>query len=210
MSKLTQLASIALGSLILSGSSRGMDVRNYFPENEVEALANSSAAGRIGAADRALKLGADPNFSGKNGMTPLIWTLIHGNKAGFPHLLARRGNPNQEMADGRSVMSLTAQQEDAWFLTAALAHGGDPNVRSNQDQTTPIFDAILARRAGNVEILLRHGANPNAVMSWGESPLSIPATAAPPSRGARPSPAPPAGNSSRAAKGPKLFLARSR
>lgn len=105
-------------------------------------------------------------------MTPLIWTLIHGNKAGFLHLLARGGNPNQEMADGRSVMSLTAQQKDAWFLNAALAHGGDPNVRSNQDQTTPIFDAILARRAGNVEILLRHGANPNAVMSWGESPLT--------------------------------------
>ena len=75
-------------------------------------------------------------------------------------------------------MSWAAHRQDSQFLTMALAHGGDPNLRShpaaryNINLTpTPIYHAIRGRNPENVRILLKAGADLEARNSAGWTPL---------------------------------------
>ena len=99
-----------------------------------------------GIAQVLLDHGADPNFAGPNGITPLLAAARHsyaGSDLGFAELL--------------------------------LARGADPNV-GGKDGTTPLLETVKHTDNYHVvlfSMLLQKGANPNARTRSGETPLSV-------------------------------------
>lgn len=169
---------LAIVSIALfAGRSSAMDADKYFADLNTRALANAAADGDVQAIRESIAMGANPNSPGKDGMTPVIWALIHRNPKGFNYLLAHGGNPNTELVDGKSVMSLAAMLEDSEYLDAALHRGGNPNLPNDQDNhETPIFYAIAALRPNNVRLLIKAKADLNWSGPFGQTPLMFAAS----------------------------------
>ena len=60
---------------------------DVFPAGPNRELAAAAASGDLAGIDRALKAGADVNFRGANGFTPLWWSAWDQNLKGFTRLL---------------------------------------------------------------------------------------------------------------------------
>ena len=58
------------------------------------------------------------------------------------------------------------------ILEYLLEQGGDVDAKK-WDADTPLHDASAKGRKRNVEILLRHGANPSATNIYGKTPLDL-------------------------------------
>lgn len=140
------------------------------PEGPNRALAAAAAAGNPAGIDRALKAGADVNFRGAGGLTPLWWATWDQNLTGFTELLKRGADPNalpqgdefkSRSYQPEAVMLLIAQA--SWnpkFLKAALAHGGNPNLQDRKGMNT-LASAIAQGTREHVDLLLAAGANVN-------------------------------------------------
>jgi ankyrin repeat protein len=148
-----------------------MKLADYFPEPWSLALAEAAARGEIAAAAKLTAAGVDINARGKEGMTPLLCAMIKRSKVGFKFLLEHGANPNLQLQNGESVMSLAAMHEDADYLKLALAHGGDPNLVDPESATTPVFDTIRAIRVENLKILIGARVDLNFRDRTGTTPL---------------------------------------
>jgi ankyrin repeat protein len=61
-----------------------------------------------------------------------------------------------------SVLHIAARFDFVPFLTAALAYGGDPNLRAGDLKESPIFDAtFLPSESSVIDVLLQNGADIN-------------------------------------------------
>ena len=149
-------------------------------------LAMASARGDIVEIDKILAKGANINFQGREGMTALIWALLHQNKRGYQHLLERGADPNLAMTkstitsdgitDGNAAISLAAMHEDPWYLEITLKHGGNPNLYNEIKGETPLFQCIAFydnkhTRLEQLKLLIAAGANLNAFNKNGATPI---------------------------------------
>ena len=73
-------------------------------------------------------------------------------------------------ADLRAAVLAAITTDSADALEAALAKGGDANLR-NDDDLSLLQIAVNAGRGAQVAILLRHGAKPDLAVKSGEAPL---------------------------------------
>ena len=141
---------LAMASRLASGEDGTATNENYlnpriagdcFADEKVAALAVAAARGDSERIDDLVAHGADPNARAGNGMTPLMWAIQARNKAGFRRLLLRGADPD--------------------YLAPGDTSQGFPELRS----VSPI---VLAAGDMNdsewLEILLKHGANPNLVL----------------------------------------------
>jgi ankyrin repeat protein len=135
------------------------------------ALAEAAARGQIDKLSELLGHGAEVNARGKDGMTPLFWALIQGNKEGFKYLLEHGANPNLQDAQGTSVMSVSAALKDSVFLAVALKNGGNPNLVGQKSAKTPIFSSIENMTWDNLQLLIGAGANLDFKDRTGSTPL---------------------------------------
>jgi len=123
-----------------------------------------------------LAKGRSVNVQGFQDVTPLMLALEHENFEAFQALLDAGADPNLQDSIGRSVMSTAAKMEDSRWLRAALRDGGDPNLVDHKNKynrgQTPIFYAIKAHNAHNVEILIQAGADVEILDARGDSPLN--------------------------------------
>jgi len=79
---------------------------------------------------------------------------------------------NQLSADGFPPLGLATFFGHHDVVILLLAHHADPNVQShNQIRVTPLHAAVDRKDQALVEILLSHGANPNATEFLGGTPL---------------------------------------
>jgi hypothetical protein len=170
---------IAASALILAGSPLGwagqLNATDFFKLGAQPqlALAEAAANGRTDELEKLVSKGADVNAQGVDGMTALYWAMAHSSKKGVDWLLTHRANPNVIFTrDGTSATSLAAMQEDSWFLTQVLIHGGDPNIRNPLNEHTPIFDALAAHLDLNVRTLIGVGADMNTYDHLGMTPLT--------------------------------------
>jgi ankyrin repeat protein len=155
---------------------RSMRASDYFEAQSQIALAEAAAKGNTDEIGQLLAEGVGVNAQGKEGMTALIWAILHQNKEGFQYLLEHGANPNLQMTestltddgvtDGNSAMSFAAMHEDIWYLTQVLKHGGNPNLVNTVNGLTPIFEDIMrstrsSSRLMHVRMLIAAGANLN-------------------------------------------------
>ncbi len=149
----------------------GMTVAEAFPDSAVRELAKAAATGQNTIVDELINKGTDVNATGTKGVTPLWWSIIVYDFAGFAHLLDNGANPNIQPIGHQNVMDLAAMAKDPEFLDAAIKAGGDVNLVSRFDGTTPIFSAIIGRDLRNIEQLVSHGADLNFQDPTGKTPL---------------------------------------
>lgn len=136
-------------------------VADIFPAGLHRELAAAAAGGDLPGIDRALKAGAEINYQGANGFTPLWWAAWDKNLRGFSHLLERGADPNIVPAQGRPVMNMIA--EEIWptaFLKAALAHGGNPNLAAKNGRHV-LSVAMQQGTREHMDLLLAAGASVN-------------------------------------------------
>ena len=131
-----------------------MSLDRMFPDRPVRELAKAAGRGRLERVDELLAAGVDPNARSTNGATPLWWAFRKGNMKGFVRLLEAGGNPNLTMGTSETtIMHRATAVIDMRFLDAALAHGGDPDVREGNFNETPAFRTVVATKPGDVRAL---------------------------------------------------------
>jgi uncharacterized protein len=173
----TILVTLALGCCVLSTGFAApralfkMKLPELFPEPQPRALAEAAARNRTDSIKLLVVEGADVNATGKDGMTPLLWALLQGGKAGFQALLEHGANPNLQTKDGDSVVLMAAIDKDGDYLKLTLAHGGNPNLVDPTTDRTPIYESIRNGNGENVQALIAAGANLNSRDRTGFTPL---------------------------------------
>lgn len=145
-------------------------------DNRVHKLIKAIDAGDSNAVDFLLDDETlDVKATEDSGATLLLHALTAQNKAIYVKLLEKGASPNQCDRSGRCVMNQAAEEEDSFWLSQALAHGGDPDALNTGNRhipnCTPLFYAIYKRRVQNTKILIDAGANVNHRHSFGLAPL---------------------------------------
>jgi ankyrin repeat protein len=139
------------------------------------------------AAELLLRNGANPNAkgtvswpdgtvrwpdSGNTRPTPL-WLAISGNQLPMVQLLLKyKADPNETQTDGIPLLFSAVDKTD--ILRALLEAGAKADVRDtnrNSAARTPLDPAVRLNNAAAVELLLKHGADPNARDTDGNAAL---------------------------------------
>ncbi|HEX5398334.1 MAG TPA: ankyrin repeat domain-containing protein, partial [Verrucomicrobiae bacterium] len=113
---------------------------------------------------------------GRQSITPLWLAVSEQQLPTVQVLLKYKADPNGLETDGRPV--LFKALSDTNILKALLVAGAnvdaiDPNgsSRNPKGDWTPLEAAASQNNAGSVQVLLEHGANPNTLDTWGQTPL---------------------------------------
>ncbi|ETN41577.1 uncharacterized protein HMPREF1541_03513 [Cyphellophora europaea CBS 101466] len=115
----------------------------------------------IEGAQLLCKYGALPNHCGGQEESPLAMSVV-GNRAEFLQLFLKYGGDvNEVMDNGNTVLVKSMTKTiDARLVELMLKYDGNPNGK-NGEGTSPMFQAIQARRLDLMTILLDAGADPN-------------------------------------------------
>jgi hypothetical protein len=140
----------------------GMTAQEIFSNSKAAALANAACKGDVSEIAHLVHSGADVNYRGKGGISPLIWAMSCHNYSGMRALLKNGANPNQPMAYGQAPTWLAAGGSDPKILPILLDHGGNPNYYCADCQgTSALENAINYQRTANMKLLVQRGANVN-------------------------------------------------
>jgi uncharacterized protein len=169
----------ACGQLELKDESNSIieeQAREYFDNDLQVRLAGAISKNNIQNIELLIQEGADVNFVGKQGMTPLFWALQRDYLEGFRVLLDSGGDPNLVVDRGEglgrlSVMQLVAIMDDSEFLLAALENNGNPDALLSSGNRTLLYYTILHNKEENLKILLHAGASIDWKDSSGKTPL---------------------------------------
>ncbi len=126
-------------------------------------LAQASKSGNAALVRELVAGGANPNAQGEHGVTLLEWTMLQQSRKGFEALLAAGADPARGNDDGMTAVHLAAQADTPYWLETLLAKGASPDTPNTVTQATPIMAALMAERGDNVALLLKAGAQVDAV-----------------------------------------------
>src|SRR5712692_3229535 len=177
--KARQLLCIPLGLGILLAMSvsyaetryGGLTVREAFRDERVAHMVEAASRGDLGAVDAQIRAGADVNYMGTDGISPLLWVLVEGRHAhnlkGAEHLLKAGANPNyRDEKRKASAMALAAGGDSPQILELLLKYKGDPNLIGPRGE--PLLHIAAGEfRKENIDLLLKHGADINMHESTG-------------------------------------------
>ena len=146
----------------------GRSVEKVFPEPKVLALVKVAEAGDTQKMEALVRQGADVNYAGQEGMTPLVWVMADHNKAGVEKLLKLGADPNKKIDDENSATWLAAGRDDPQMLELLLQYHGDPNTVGSH-YTTALEIAVRQFQVKNIDLLVKFGANLNYADQTGDS-----------------------------------------
>jgi hypothetical protein len=165
---------LATATVMASASIGGRSPETEFSDPKLATLANAACAGDLGAIDKSLKNGVDPNGTGREGDTPLFWALKCENLKGIEALLKAGADPNYQIPGNFSATYAAATMSNPLPLKLILAHGGDPNAsRADAPEKTALSEAlelgIFHQGWSNYYALLDAGANINQADNVGHT-----------------------------------------
>lgn len=135
-------------------------------------LAEAVRRGDAGEIRRQLER-VDPDTPGSDGSTLLHEAIRRKRLASVEALLEGGADPNRGNAGGDTAVHAAAFSGDPALLRAVLAHGGDANARNPHTGATPLVQALLSPDAGQYEVLLDAGADPNLADLNHDTPLHV-------------------------------------
>lgn len=153
--------------LVASGCSKtrfgGMTINDAFEDPAVVRLVEAALDGQEQEIKSLVKKGADVNYVGKEGVTPLFWVMMKRSKTGMKRLLMAGADPNYKAIDSRqySAVNYAAGGDDSQFLEILLEYGGDPNSIKGDRGDSSLQVAIYQNRVENVKLLMKYGADIN-------------------------------------------------
>lgn len=150
-----------------------------FDDKRTAALVNAIGREDLAAIDASLAEGADINAYDRYQNTPLHWALTKQGiqAATIEHLLKKGANPALPDKDRDAPLWLLANSNRPDLLETMLRNGGDPSMRNWDSADSLLGLATLAQWEDNINVLLKYGANINAVDPFGNGFICRKATA---------------------------------
>ena len=148
-----------------------MKSEEFFEKEMQRKLADAVSYGEVEKIEKLVSQGADTNYLGRKGMTPLMWGVAKQSYSGVELLLNLGADPNLKTEAG-SAVELASFLEDSKYLRALLEHGGNADVPIGKSGRTALFESVLHERIDNIRLLAAYGANVNHQANSGESVLS--------------------------------------
>jgi len=136
----------------------------YWDDPKVQLLAEAGKAGDAKKIATLIAEGVSVNAVGREGFTPLAYTMLSVSKKGFVALLKNGADPNMQITglpggDG-SIAGLAAQAEkDLFWLEQLDAAGADLNIAALRSGKSPIYFAISYHRIENLKWLIEKKVN---------------------------------------------------
>ncbi len=124
-------------------------------------------------AEDLLDAGADPNWCGLYGNTPLLVSTVWKDSPEMASLLLDRGaDIDAKNGDGRSALAESALRDSSAVLPVLIAKGADLNLRDNSSQT-PLMLAAANGSLFAVAALLKAGADLELKTDSGRTALDL-------------------------------------
>lgn len=144
-----------------------------FPDTQTAALVDAIGREDIAAIDARLAEGADINAYGILKITPLYWAVTkEGIKANvIEHLLKKGADPALISEFGTSLLWEVVDSNRSDLLEIILKNGADPSTRHGHDSL--LAKATYFQRDENINVLLKYGADVNAVNKFGQGILCL-------------------------------------
>lgn len=132
---------------------------DYFVEGPSLALAEALMADDEPGMRALIDNGADIDAGGVDGMTLLQWQVSRGDYGRVRRLLALGADPDIVGWGKETATHLAAFRDNPAMLELLLDGGADPNAIGHRQGRTPIFNALAAKNARNVELLIERGSD---------------------------------------------------
>lgn len=152
---------------------RQVNAEDTFSDPQAIALAEAMMDGDVAEMGRLVAAGADPNASGKDGMTLLEWEILREGYTGFLELLRLGADPTAIGWGGGTAMHLAAMYQSKLYLKALVAEGQAVDVVDGRMERSPLYSALMSNRQDNVDFLLENGASLAFTDRNGETPLHV-------------------------------------
>ena len=114
-----------------------------------------------------------PDTPGSDGDTLLMDAIRQRRAISVEALLDGGADPNRVNARGETPVHAAAFSGDPAILRAVIAKGGDVDAVNPHTGATPLVQALLSPTAGQAEVLLDAGADPNRADRNGDTPLHV-------------------------------------
>ena len=131
------------------------NAEEYFTDPQIVALCKAIEKEDIPEIDRLVAEGADVNARGKDGMTPLLWAYPAGENA-LEQILEHGADPNTQYFNE--------------FGSRGMVEKGDSLLFVAIKSTRPSNEKNAEKFHNYIDILLKHGANPNQMQAVFEMP----------------------------------------
>lgn len=141
------------------------------------ALLVAAIYGRRGATLRFLDEGADIDTryaeGNRKGATPLLLATLEGHVQTAQFLVRRKASQDIASDLGDLPLAVAARKGHHLLVRDLIRAGGDPNLKSGENENTLLMVAVAAKHQKVVEVLLKNGADAEVSNKFGEIALDI-------------------------------------
>lgn len=150
--------------------------KDVFADDNARALAIAASKGDVQKIQNLYEKGADVNYRGEGGITPLLWSLYANNKIGFEKLLQLGADPSVKTDKGSGAMDIMSYAEGNYttldYMQLSLEHGGNPDILFD-NSTTLLTLACLRPKPDLMKMLVKAGADPNKKNGYSWTPIML-------------------------------------
>lgn len=158
------VASLGLVNLdCLAHEVGGKSSVDVFSDRNVRAMVDYACAGDVPGVKGAIARGANPDYPGLDGTTPLMWVVSCRNADGVRAILDGGADPDLGTGGRFQPVLIAATQDDPAVLELLLDRGANPNFHDGKYTETPLYKAFATGMArnqwGSYYTLLERGAD---------------------------------------------------